>query len=517
MGVVDKLGGLAESAGSIAGSTISMLGGPGGVAIEAGMKLLTAAIGKLVKELGEMNEISERLAVINTNLENELVENTESLEKNTVGFGLAIKALAELRVAGFEKTNANLINLATRTKISGQNTGAVIKLGQDIIAAGSHQEGVMDRLAKDIVDNSLKYGTTTDSMIQAMGKLSENLQVLSVMGGTETAGSLTAELTARLGQENSALVGRLMKELTSVNGNLNMQAIMGMERTGDRINMGMISNAQAIDDIIRGGQMAAAVQGSAAQTGRRAMQATFGAANQFVMDLRVAGDKLQTAQKPVLGMWDKLSKTITVMKEVILDPLRSIAIGLLKPFQLLIGGIATLVAGFLNLVVRAFGPVIAIIFDLVGFVAGFVGGILNGVASVVEFIYDLISIIPGPGKRWFSDSDSKTNSSLDSMNKILGELLDTDRETLGIASDEARRKEKERMGKMDPLKTGMDIYTRAALLEIDKRARTVGEVQSRAIAESLTDFLEKSKSAPDYTAGIQMIVRAIIGSREPVF
>jgi hypothetical protein len=516
MGVVDKLGGLAESAGSITGSTISMLGGPGGVAIEAGMKLLTAAIGKLVKELGEMNEISERLAVINTNLENELVENTESLEKNTVGFGLAIKALAELRVAGFEKTNANLINLATRTKISGQNTGAVIKLGQDIIAAGSHQEGVMDRLAKDIVDNSLKYGTTTDSMIQAMGKLSENLQVLSVMGGTETAGSLTAELTARLGQENSALVGRLMKELTSVNGNLNMQAIMGMERTGDRINMGMISNAQAIDDIIRGGQMAAAVQGSAAQTGRRAMQATFGAANQFVMDLRVAGDKLQTAQKPVLGMWDKLSKTITVMKEVILDPLRSIAIGLLKPFQMLIGGIATLVAGFLNLVIRAFGPVIAIIFDVVGLVAGFIGTIFNGVAYLFEGLYDLISMIPGVG-RYFRDSDSETNSTLNSINKMLESIGATDREALGIASDEARKKEKERIGKMDPLKTGMDIYTRAALLEIDKRARTVGEVQSRAIAESLTDFLEKNKSAPDYTAGIQMIVRAIIGSREPVF
>jgi len=495
------------------GASLTALGGGPALAMEAGLKLAKMAIEKLTETLHEMNDISERLSVVNTNLHTELKGNTESLEKNTVGFGLAVKALAELRVAGFDKTNANLINLATRTKISGQDFGAVVKLGQDIIATGSHQEDVMDGLSKNIVDNSLKYGTTTDSMVKAVGQLSENFQLLSVMGGLDTATGVTADLTARLGQENSQLVGSLMKELTSANANLNMQAILGVEGLGDQLAMGNIGTQEAIQGIIEGSKVASRLQGAAANTSRRALSATFGGTDKFLTNLRIVGEKLENAQKPAIAMWDALKNTLSVFKEIVMDPLKNIAVGLLKPFQLLIGGLSLLVGSIMNLIVRAFGPAIAAVMDIVGVVAGAIGFVIQGVAGVVEGIYDVLSMIPGLG-RWFGDADSDKNSTFNSMNKLLESINGMASDSLALDAGEARAREKDMLERETPL-TGPDIWTEAALADVDYKLRRMEETKQEMLNKVLTKLLEQGDAfkGKDIVSAVKETTAALIGTQ----
>ena len=506
----EPTGFLAKLEGGVQASLTALGGGPA-LAMEAGLKLAKMAIEKLTETLHEMNDISERLSVVNTNLHKEIKGNTESLEKNTVGFGLAVKALAELRVAGFDKTNANLINLATRTKISGQDFGAVVKLGQDIIAAGSHQEGVMDNLSKNIVDNSLKYGTTTDSMVKAISQLSDNFQLLSIMGGIDTATGVTADLTARLGQENSQLIGSLMKELTSANSDLNMQAILGVEGLGDMLAMGNIDTQEAIQGIIEGSKNAARLQGTAAETGRRALAATFGGTDKFLTNLRIVGEKLENAQKPAIAMWDALKNTLSVFKEIVMDPLKNIAIGLLKPFKNLVGGLALLVGSIVNLLVRFFGPAIAAIMDVVGVVSGAIGFIIQAVAAFVEGVWDIVSMIPGLG-RWFGDADSDDNSTLKSMNRLLESINGMASDSLALDAEEARGKEKDRLAKIDP--TGTDPFFTASLHAIDKRARLASETQSKSIANAINKLVDSSASKETINQ-LREILAAIIAGQSP--
>lgn len=473
--------------------TATALGGPAGLALEGALRLTIKAVSKLTQKISKLNDINERLSLVNLTLQKHIQGNTGALEANTVGFGLAVRALTELKVAGFDEINKNLINLATRTKISGQDTQGVIKLGTDILAAGSNQEGVMDVLSKNIVDNSLKYGTTTDSMVKAVGKLSDNLQILSIMGGTGAAAGLTAELTARLGQENSLLIGRLMKELTSANANLNMQAIVGMEKAGDLITMGLISNEASIQSIIKGGERVAALQSSAAATSRRALKATFGGTNQFFLDLRIASEKLLEAQKPALGVVDALMKTFTVFRGLVLDPLKSIAIGLLDPFLTLIKGISFWLASGLNLVMRSAGPLIAAIFKVMGWVFGVIGTILSVAASIIEFMSDTISGIPVFGHLW-KDSDKEQNSTLNTMKKLLGTIASVDKDALGIASDEARGKERDRLSKVKGME--LNALDLAALKNMDRWSRRSENAELLDIGRTLNKLLE-DKSMSD--------------------
>jgi len=375
----------------------------------------------------------------------------------------------------------------------------------------SHQEGIMDRLSKNIVDLSLKYGTTTDSMVKAITQLSDNFELLSIMGGLETTTGVTAELTARLGQENSKLVGSLMKELTSTNADLNMQAILGVEKLGDLLAMGNISTEEAIQGIIKGSERAANLQRAASNTSRRVLAATFGGTNKFLIRLRLVGEKLADAQKPIIGIFDALKRTLTVIKETVFDPFKSVAVGLLKPFTMLIKGISLLVASILNLVLRVFSPAIAAVMEIVGVVAGAIGFVVMGIAGVVEKLYDVLSLVPGLGYL-FADSDAEQNSSLNSIKKLLETMVGTDKDLLGIATSEARTNEKNRLDTITAAGlTG--IHIEAALRDIDFRSRRMDNNKSTSIENALNKLADSTDKKVLVNA-IREVTQAIFSTQE---
>jgi hypothetical protein len=194
-----------------------------------------------------------------------------------------------------------------------------------------------------------------------------------------------------------------------------------------------------------------------------------------------------------------------------MDPLKNIAVGLLKPFRNLIGGLALLVGSIMNLIVRFFGPAIAIVMDIVGVVVGAIGFVIQGVAAVVEKIWDIVSMIPGLG-RWFGDADSDKNSTLNSMNKLLESINGMASDSLDIEAKDSRGKEKDRLSKIDPVKT--DPFFAASLHAIDKRARLASETQSKSIANAINKLVDSSASK-ETIKQLREILAAIIAGQSP--
>ena len=103
---------------------------------ELGIRSLGVAGAEISKALVEVTKVDQRLAVINSDLNSDLGGNTDALEGTTAGLENATRALTELRIAGFQGTNKNLVDLATRLKLSGQNTAVLFSLSQSICSYG---------------------------------------------------------------------------------------------------------------------------------------------------------------------------------------------------------------------------------------------------------------------------------------------------------------------------------------------------------------------------------------------
>ena len=396
---------------------LEFLGGAKLVALEVAVRGLAAAAQKLAQTLNEINDIDERLAVINSNLAAEMQGNTEALADNTLGFGMAMKALAELRVAGFDQTNTNLIDLVSRLQISGQDTGAAINLAQSLIGTGNMQEAAVDRLAQTMIESSKAFGTSMDSVVKAVGSLSENIQRLSLMGGAETTTGITAELTAMLGPENSQLVGRLIKDLTSTTTDLNMQASLGLESVGDRLSTGQITTTELIQEITNAAIKAENLVGNAAGEGRRVLAATYGGASQTVLDLITVQEKLAEASQKQLNGQDSLLQTLTALKTIVLDPFKDAVAGMLPAFKMLVGGISYALAGILNLVTRFLSPLINLVMGAIGVIGAIVGFVADIFGGIIESLYDILSHIPLIGGL-FEDASGDTNATFSNMAKI---------------------------------------------------------------------------------------------------
>jgi len=546
------LGPLAGGIKNAVAGALDFLGGARLVGLEVAVRGLAAAAQKLVQTLNEINDIDERLAVINSNLAAEMQGNTQALADNTLGFGMAMKSLAELRIAGFDQTNTNLIDLVSRLQISGQDTGAAINLAQTLIGTGNMQEAAVDRLAQTMIESSKAFGTSMDSVVKAVGSLSENIQRLSLMGGAETTTQITAQLTSMLGPENAQMVGRVMKELTSISGDFQMQAILGLEGIGDSVATGNATVTDFIQAITTAAGNAESMVGGSAQESRRVLAATFGGSSQLVLDILSFTEKLKEASEKQLKQQDSLLTTLTAFKTIILDPFKDVVSGMLPAFKMLVGGLSYAIAGILNLVVRVFSPLINLVMYVGGAVLGLIGAAADVLGGIVEFVYDILSKIPLIGDL-FKDADSDKIATFNNMTKImelvtgtsdtnveaasimqgaaknfatmksmsfennalvaqtlisstnsneqvLNALASIQKETLKIEQEKVRQKELERIEKVG-LERNSSVQTEAAIRFLDTAARSTTEVTdqglesalSRIFGEGVTNIVDELK------------------------
>lgn len=549
-----KIPGLGATAGNplaaimknkLLGGAIDALGGPGKVAIEGAVRAIGAAVDKIGEQLNDFNDVNERLAVINSNLAETTAGNTDALVNNTMGFGLAAKALAELRIAGFEQTNSSLIELTTRMKISGQDQAAVISLGKSLIGIGGQQESSVDMLAEAIIDSSKTYGVTMGSIVEAVDGLSDNLKSLNVMGGGESATQITAKLAGIMDEELIPQVSFLMKELTSTTADLNVQAALGAERFGDMIATGQLT-AASMPEVLNNLQeisQRALMFVDQNDGSRRQLAASFGGQNELVMTLAAIAPALEEATTAARGTGgDKLMNTLTVFNEIVLSDFKNAVMGLLPSFMFLLKGISSTIGGFLSAVTRLLAPILTpivyaagLILNLLGTVLQLIGGVFDFIGSAVSRLLDATGMgfvgqilgLDSPeqdgtsGFKTMSDMFKGAFSNLErpqaeaigsavsqamTDTRSLGGPLSTNDITrksmlaliesnLGIKGSidnlvtagerEAALREKEQLNLMEAVEVPSDIISRAAFDTIDIQARRIDDLQQEQYLEGL--------------------------------
>lgn len=429
---------------------------------------------KLAKSLKDITKVDQRLSVINTDLQKTLDGNSKALEDTTGGLVQASKALTELRILGFKDSNKNLVNLATRLKLSGQNTEALFQVSQSLLGLGGISESAIDRFAKNVTDLSLKFGVTADSIVQAVNQLSNNLLDLNILGGVESAAEFTSNLAAYVGDENAKLAGSFAKTLTSISTNQNQLNIAGLEVLANQVATGArVSFASQKQQIIEAANQVRSIVGNQGDLTVRQLQALRPIVGDVgIQAVRLADELRKGAGAQSFG--DKISELIEVVKENLLAPFNSSIVQLQPSFEFLIKGLIAFGTSILNLV-TAFKPVIALIFGAVGAIAGLIGAIVDGVAFVID---NLLAPFGFEATGW------------DKVNQSLTKILEVSEQGLAASQDMAaisRRKEARELIQKDR-DISQGSYIKLKLMEdIDRLARDLQYTGQRELLKAGSD------------------------------
>lgn len=476
---------------------------------EVAARSIAVGAEQLSKALTDSFKVDQRLAVINTDLRSEIDGNIQALEDTTGGLKNATKALTELRVLGFKGTNKNLTDLATRLKLSGQNTQALFTLSQSLIGLGGITEEQVDRLAGNVTRLSRDFAVTGDSIIEAINSLNSNLLDLNILGGVESAAEFTANLAANVGQENAKLAGSFARTLTSVSTNQNQLALAKLENLANEVATGAGGNFEnQRQQIIQAGDAIRGLLGQQGDLTIRQLQALRPIVGEVgVQTVRLAEELKKAA--PEKSFVDRISELFAVVKEKLLAPFNAAVADLTPVFQEFLMGIAITTTSFLN-VIASFKPIIFGLLKGGAFIFTIAGKILNGFAEilndVLEFfgfetklssafdsVADVISEINKIGevsKATEELASTRQMRLLDDIRRNTSESLNVDMESLAL---DERKQSIELSNKFDGKR--LTEFQTQQLNIVDRLARSIELQRGIDELEVLRDILEETRGA----------------------
>lgn len=372
----------------------------------------TAAVSQFGSKLKDINQISERLSVVNTSFSQILAENTEAIKSNTLGFSLAAKAITELKVAGFEANNKNIIELISRTKLQGQDVGKLLKVNTMLLGAGNVQEEVIGDLNATLQDTSVRFGIPIDSLVDSIDALANNITLIGATGGTEAFARLQIELTKRLGQENIQQVKQLIQIMSSSN-DLNIKNILGLERIQNELLSNRGNAADQVKELMKAADLSKDLI-DRFDGNLRLIEADQLTSSKIVQLLANIDDGLATTPEETVG--DKFMNTLTVIFEKIFNPFTDIVASFLPSMVVAVTGILNFTSALANFLLTALGPAIKTIAVFVGALAHAVGFIINIITGAFEIVFESIKIVSGLFGGFFENFKILTNSATDARN-----------------------------------------------------------------------------------------------------
>lgn len=254
--------------------------------------------------------------------------------------------------------NRELIKLAAAQEALGKSSAPTIAAFRELQVALRLSESQTNALAKATLDSALRYGISTEVLVDQLQKLQPVMETLSLAGqDTSQFASFVSQLTAKLGGERNAdNVARALTILTDVSSkNQNMLARFGVQDLSRRLISGQGSpeeqSALAIEAIRRFSLGVQSMQGSQIENIRLLQEMTGGSAGLF------------------LSLNTELERTANNIKEN--DPT--------KAFDQVINN-------FKNLIDSLFAPIEQSVMSAVKV-------LIDGVTPVVKFISQLIKSI----------------------------------------------------------------------------------------------------------------------------
>lgn len=353
---------------------------------------LTESMKKLNSSLNQFMQVNERLAVVNSNFSKESSRNAASLKGAEQGYGLAAKAMTEFRILGFKDANKGMIDLATRMKISGQNTGKMMKSFQGLLGKGGVNEKNLGGLAETITQTSLKYGVTTDGLIGALDNLSSSLLDSNLTGGTAAIAAATAKMVGLVGDANADSVKNFMRLVSSSKKeDIDVTSRLGIEGFGDDLAKGIVPSITQIKDALS--KASNATRSMIGKQGADGQRRTIDALREVMGETGPLAVSLQNAiganQPKAEGIIDNIKNTFEHLKVTFLAPFQMALAEMGPSFKSMTKGLFMMGGSVLNFV-GAFSPLLIVVMDIVGGVARIFAAIIQAFSMIVDAIFAVL-------------------------------------------------------------------------------------------------------------------------------
>tara|TARA_R110000824_G_scaffold82361_2_gene206401 strand:- start:3847 stop:5964 length:2118 start_codon:yes stop_codon:yes gene_type:complete len=485
-----------------------------GVSFAAGAA--TESIRKLDNTMKSMLKVNERLAVVNSTLAKESAMNSKALINAEQGFGLAAQAMTEFRILGFKGSNKEMINLATRMKISGQDYGKMMKNFQDLLGKGGVNEKGIDHLAKTIKDNAIIYGTTTDSLIDALGALGKNLLDLNITGGSLAASETATKLAAMVGPAYAEEAGRFVSLIASMDKDkIDITARLGVEPWGDRISSNivdskeeMINSLSMINSSLRSG---VGEKGVVQRRSFGALKPVYGEAGILGSILHDAAQKQLLASEKNINVIDQIKETVEHLKATFMAPFQ-IALAEMSPAFKTLGKSLIMFGGSLLNIIASLAPVITVIMDIVSGILRVFALIFQAVAIGINTItLGFVSVEGAYDSMLGRDSvtsveldEAKMNGLISGMGQIWGKespMVDTTKlTTVDITKESVREMFTTSPPTVDYAKLTSSVVDTTKLTTVDVTKAAVREmVDTTKLTSSVVDTTKLTSSVADNT------------------
>ena len=505
-GLGSLLGRGAAGAGKgIIGSTqvldlLSALNGVTGVA-EILRRQFAESAKLLAQSLDDITKVDQRLALVNLGLEDAQFQNNDALRDTTGGLVDATKALAELRLLGFTKTNRNLTDLATRLKLSGQDTREMFNLAQSLLSSGGMTEDSIDVFAKQVVDLSKKFGVTGDNIVNAVNNLSSELLELNITGGAEASTRFTADLVARLGNQNAKLVGEFSKRLLSSATSQDQLALLDLEDLANDLRAGRaVDPSRVLSDIANAERRVRSLLPEG-QTSGRLLQAMKPLVGEMGLITARLGEVARTRETPDLSGEDRISQLLGVVKQQLMAPFNALIVRLQPAFEKFIKDGAIFATSILNLFAK-FEGIIELALKKAGDLLQVIGQTVNFVANPFDALKGLFGNEPDPEFTIVQNTIDKINKSYE-VNRASQEAVSTRSvsllEDIRTAADGSLAVDVQRLGIEE-----RDAAIRLAR-ESGDRGLTTYQKQSALILDRLARSIEFQKSSDELEALRQLV------------
>ena len=254
--------------------------------LESVISAFTAKVNTVVDDFNDLNNKALSINRSYTDVAGRGLAATEGLNltlnsKFSIGLELNRQALFG--------NNRELIKLAAAQEALGKSSAPTIAAFRELQVALRLSESQTNALAKATLDSALRYGISTEVLVNQLQKLQPVMETLSLAGqDTSQFASFVSQLTAKLGGERNAdNVARALTILTDVSSkNQNMLARFGVQDLSRRLISGQGSpeeqSALAIEAIRRFSMGVQSMQGSQIENIRLLQEMTGGSAGLFL-------------------------------------------------------------------------------------------------------------------------------------------------------------------------------------------------------------------------------------------
>lgn len=462
----------------------------------------TAKVNSVVEEFNGLNNKALSINRSYTDVASRGVAATEGL---TLTLNSKFSIGLELNRQALFGNNRELVKLAATQEALGKSSAPTIAAFRELQVGLRLSDQQTNDLAKVTLDASLRYGISTEVLVNQLQKLLPVMETLSLAGqDTSQFASFVSELTAKLGGERNAdNVARALTILTDVSSkNQNMLARFGVQDISRRLISGKGSpeeqSALAVEAIRRFALGVQSMQGSQIENIRLLQEVSGGTAGLFLSlnnELETTANNIK--ENDPTEMFNKLMKNFQNSIDAMFAPIRekvmeavSVLVegakpviefiaGLIKSFSEMKRFTDLLIIGFISIITILIAALVPTLISLVSAFAALIVPLLPLIAVVAALglaVYAVMRIFDFGFSDIFSELKKVFNNFGDYMMLIVYRLAQgfyslLSSVTFGGLSESFENDSLEYQRKADALRLKIDQSALDASQQIEKNTR----------------------------------------------